>query len=32
MKKIGKNKAPGYDGMMDTLFQDKYYEEIENNG
>ena len=20
MKKIGKNKAPGYDGMMDTIF------------
>ena len=31
MNKIGKNKAPSYDGMIDTLFQKSYYDKIKIN-
>ena len=32
MEKIGKNKAPSYDGMMDIIFQKKYYNRISIRG
>ncbi len=32
MMKIGKNKAPSYDGMMDLIFQKKYNKYIGING
>ena len=30
--KIGKNKAPSFDGMMVVIFQKKYYKHIRLNG
>ena len=32
LTKIGKNKAPSYDGMMDVIFQKKYYKNIRLKG
>ena len=32
MEKIGKNKAPSYDGMTDIIFQKKYYNRISIRG
>ena len=32
MKKIGKNKAPSFDGLMDIIFQKKYYLDIKIQG
>ena len=31
-EKIGKNKAPSYDGMADIIFQKKYYNRISIRG
>jgi len=30
--KIGKNKAPSYDGLMDIIFQKRMYKRIYLNG
>ncbi len=30
--KMGKNKAPSFDGMMDVVFQKKYYKHISLKG
>ena len=32
MYKIGKNKAPSYDGLMDVIFQKKIYKHISIQG